>query len=420
MHLGELTGRRVVLLGLGEDVASTIGPVLAAGPAEVRVVEDRVEVLDPLIGPEMMATLDEAARWGEVFVRSPGFPRYQAPLVEALGTGASMTTPLDLWMGTHGSACTVVGVTGTKGKSTVTALVAPLAATHGIRVGVAGNLGPPVFSDRWDRKAPVAVLEVSSYQASDLHHVPDLGVLTHMAEDHLSWHGGVDRYRADKLRLFRNEGGTVGSALVAESSPSARGALAEMGIDAVVVPTPTGPLELPPHRVANAALAVEVVHRLGGPTPTPEAVLEAAASSMPGRLDPCPCPPGLLCLDDALASNPTATAAALAWLRKVGRPTIVLVGGVDRNVDATPLAAEVALWPQGRLEGVALADTGSDLARRCGLDLIGAAESVAEATAIALERSGSEGVILFSPAAPTPARIGNWETRSQQFRAALI
>jgi UDP-N-acetylmuramoylalanine--D-glutamate ligase len=263
-------------------------------------------------------------------------------------------------------------------------------------------------------------LEVSSYQAADLHHVPDLAVVTHLAEDHLSWHGGVDRYVADKLRLLRNDGGTAGTILVAESSGRAREAIAALGLDAVVVAAPLAPAELPAHRVANAALAVEVVHRLGGPAPTAAAVVDAARSSLPGRLDRCVGPPGVLCLDDALASNPSATAAALAWLRGLDRPTVVVVvGGTDRGVDAGPLAEEVGRWRPGRLHAVALPDTGTELATRCGLAVVAVADSVEAATRSALDAAGPGGVVLFSPAAPTPARIGTWQTRSDQFRAAL-
>jgi UDP-N-acetylmuramoylalanine--D-glutamate ligase len=420
VRLADLAGRRVVLLGLGADVIAAVPAVLGAGPAEVRIVVDHPPAHRPAgLDHVPIVTLEEAAAGAEVFVRSPGFPRYRPPLPAAVDGGAVLTTPLDLWLGTHGAGRTVVGITGTKGKSTVSDLVGRLAAAAGLRVGVAGNLGPPVFSDTWDRQAPVVALEVSSYQAADLHHVPDLAVVTHLAEDHLSWHGGVDRYVADKLRLLRNEGGTATTILVAESSGRAREAIAALGLDAVVVAAPPAPPELPAHRVANAALAVEVVHRIGGPAPTAAAVVDAARSSLPGRLDRCVGPPGVLCLDDALASNPSATAAALAWLRGMDRPTVVVLGGTDRGVDSGPLADEVGRWRPGRLHAVALPDTGTELAARCGLAVVAVADSVEDATRSALDAVGSGGVVLFSPAAPTPARVGTWQTRSDQFRAAL-
>lgn len=150
MHLAELAGRRVAVLGLGIDTTAALPVVAGAGPAELLVVEDGPLHAEARGIEHQIVPLHEAATWAEVFVRSPGFPRYEASLVAARERGAAMTTPLDLWLGTHGADRTVIAVTGTKGKSTVTDLVGRLAADVGLRVGVAGNLGVPVFSPGWD------------------------------------------------------------------------------------------------------------------------------------------------------------------------------------------------------------------------------------------------------------------------------
>lgn len=423
MRLADIEGRRVVLLGLGADVVAALPEILDAGPADVRLVLD-----DPLAqapGAEAVearlerVALDDAAASAEVFVRAPGFPRYQPSLLDALERGARMTTPLDLWMGTQGPGRTVVGITGTKGKSTVTRMVGLLAEAQGLRVGVAGNIGPPVFGDGWDRDAPRVALEISSYQAADLHHVPDVAAIPFLAQDHVSWHGGVDRYLADKLRVLRNEGGTVATVLVAEAAGRALDEIAAMGIEPVVVGAPSVDPEIPVQRVRNAALAAAVVARIGGHAPTGDQIVAAARASMPGRLDRCEGPSDLFCIDDALASNPAATAAALAWLRGLGRPTIVLLGGQDRDVDPTPLVEEAARWSGDSLRAVVLPDTGADLARSCSIQVVASARTVEEAVETALDASMPDTAILFSPAAATPARVGNWETRSSAFRSAL-
>ncbi|CAN5688640.1 UDP-N-acetylmuramoyl-L-alanine--D-glutamate ligase [soil metagenome] len=415
MRLDELRGRRVALLGLGADVRAAVDAIRAAGPAELVVVEE-----GSAEGTFVRRTLAEAATTAEVFVRSPGFPRYQVPLQEAMAGGAEMTTPLDLWLGTHGSSRTVVGITGTKGKSTVTDLLGRMAGEAGLDVGVAGNLGVPVFSDGWNHRAPCIVLEVSSYQAADLHHVPDVAVMTYLSEDHLSWHGGVDRYVADKLRLLSNEGRTAGRILVpAHGGRAAEVAAAAGLVVEVVVPPPAGP-EVPSHRVQNAALAAAALAAVGGPGLDGPAIVEAArTSSLPGRLDECAGPAGLLCLDDALASNPSASAAGLAWVRGLGRPTVVVLGGMDRGVDPAPLVAEVARWEAGRLRAITLPVNGSELADRAGVEVVGRAEDVGGAVRLAIGSLSPGGVLLFSPAAPTPPGLGNWETRSRQFREAL-
>lgn len=414
MRLEQLRGRRVALLGLGSDVAAALPAIREAEPAELLLVETGPGSVDGRLAKVDLAV---AAATAEVFVRSPGYPRYQAELTAALARGAQMTTPIDLWLGTHGRDRTVIGVTGTKGKSTVTELIGVLAAEAGMRIGVAGNIGVPVFAAGWDAEAPLVVLEISSYQAADLHEIPDIAVVTFLAEDHLSWHGGVERYRADKLHVVRNEAGTAPRVLIPEVGGDAAAALEVLGIVPEVVRAPAGPEGLPVHRIRNAALAAAALHAAGGPPPEVERVLAAAARSLPGRLDVCPGPEGVRCVDDALASNPSATAAALAWARGADRPTVVILGGADRGVDPAPLVDEVGRWPSGRLRAVALPDTGAELAARIGVEAV-PADSVADAVARGLELLAGEGILLFSPAAPTPAEIGTWVQRSAQFRDA--
>ncbi|NLD75141.1 MAG: hypothetical protein GX643_00595 [Acidimicrobiales bacterium] len=424
MDLADLRARRVVLLGLGADNESALPEIVAAEPSQVRLVLDDPHAEQPepgSLGDSLeRIDLEAAAGWGEVFVRAPGFPRYAPALAGVLERGASMTTPLDLWVGTHGADRTLVAVTGTKGKSTVTTMVGHLARAHGLRVGVAGNIGHAVFGDGWDSQAPIVVLEVSSYQAADLHHVPSLVALPFLAQDHVSWHGGVRRYISDKLRVVRNEGGVVaGGVLVAEESGRAVEEIEALGITPVVVPAPSVEREVPAQRVRNAALAAAVVSRLGVDQLTDDEVRATARMSMPGRLDRCDGPGDLFCVDDALASNPNATAAALSWLRGLDRPTIVLLGGQDREVDPAPLAEEAQRWGGAELRAVALPDTGTDLARVCGIPLVAAVETVEEAVAVALTAAGPGTAVLFSPAAATPSRLGNWERRSSDFRSAL-
>jgi len=435
MRLDELGGRRVVLLGLGADVSAALPSIIDAGPAEIVLVDSAAEQAPGSGGAGRagleLVGLDDAAATADVFVRSPGFPRYLPPLVEARERGALMTTPLDLWMGSRAPGQRVVAITGTKGKSTTTDLVGHFAAVAGIRVGVAGNLGIPVFADGWDSGAPIVVLEVSSYQAADLHHLPDIAVLTSLSEDHLDWHGGVERYRSDKLRVLHQGAELAPVVIVSADSAGALDA-AEAFSPIVVVPPPAG-AALPQQRVQNAALAAEVVRQLGGPQMSVEQILAGAARSMPGRLDVCPAAPlgrfaDVQFVDDALASNPSATAAGLTWARQQDRPTVLVLGGADRGVASGPLSDEAALWATGALRVVTLPDNGHDLATRAGLDIAGAAEEVGDAvrTAVSLLETAAadgdtavSGIVLFSPAAPTPSGSGNWADRSAAFRRAI-
>lgn len=414
VHLADLAGRRVAVLGLGRDTLAALPAIVAASPAELVAVDDAPDASDR--SDLELRSIDEAASAAEVLVRAPGFPRYHQSLVEAREAGMTMTTPLDLWVGSYGADRTVAMITGTKGKSTVTELTARFAREAGFRIGMAGNVGVPVFAEGWDHAAPVIVLEVSSYQAADLHHCPDVAVVTYLSEDHLSWHGGRDRYIADKLQVVRNQGGVADRVLTGADGGAAAAELAALGVRPEVVAMPVAPTELPRHRVQNAALAGALLVALGGPRLGDEEVVAGAAGGLPGRLDRCPGPEGVWCIDDALGSNPSAVAAGLAWLRELGRSTTVLLGGLDRGVDAAPLAEEAARWPNAALRAIALPENGAALAGQARIEVLAHADSVAEAAHLALRDAAHGSAVLFSPGAPTLPTDGNWETRSADFR----
>jgi UDP-N-acetylmuramoylalanine--D-glutamate ligase len=416
MRLDELRDRQVALLGFGEDNRAALPHILDAAPSHVCVADDDEERRRSSPADVEVVPLADALRDHDVLVRSPGFPRYRPDLEAAVSRGATVTTPTDLWLGTHGPRRRVVAVTGTKGKSTTTDFIDRFAHHVGLDLGAAGNMGIPVFSSDWNHEAPDVALEISSYQAVDLDHLPDIAVLTSLAEDHLSWHGGYDQYVADKLRVLHQDGRTAATILVAADDPGACDVTAAWS--PVRVTPPPGDPGPPPHRLQNAALAAEVVRLLSGTEVAEETVVETAHHALPGRLDLCREVGGMAWVDDALASNPFAAAAGLAWARKRRRPTIVVLGGADRGVDPTPLVDEASRWASGTLRVVTLPDNGDDLARLTGLETVGRAHDLSAAVALAVDAC-SNGIVLFAPAAPTPPGIGTWQTRSTQFRDAI-
>lgn len=417
MRLSDLAGRRVALLGLGVDVLAALPLVAAERPAEIVVVDDHASRAFP---EHPRVELAEACRRAEVIIRSPGFPRLA--VIEHLGVppGASpsqMTTPTDLWMASREPGQTVIGVTGTKGKSSTTLMIGELARAHGVRLGVAGNMGVPIFSTDWDHDAPFVALEISSYQASDLSVVPAVAVLTSLAPDHVDWHGGYDAYVRDKLRVVSNGGRTAATILVPEAEEAASRAVASFA-PTIVVDRLRGS-DVPAKKAQNASLAASALESIGVERVDLDVLRRAASSSLPGRLDPCPGPQGATWIDDTLASNPTAAAAALAWARSSGRETVILIGGADRGLSAAPLAEEVARWGAHPPLAVTLGAVGARFAAESGMTVLEAAPSVEAAVDVAVRCVPAGGLVLFSPGAPTPQGEGGWQARSTSFRHAL-
>lgn len=184
------------MLGLGIDNLAALAAVSGAGPASLTAAVDDVDAVtdaDCLVlvaaGAELVTTalaidVVEAAGGGSglrggsgssegsvVVLRAPGYPRHGPVCARLERSGARFTTAVDLWMGTYGSDREVVGITGTKGKSTVTSLLDQLLDLLGIEHLMGGNIGLAI----WEQ-APLppsgvpAVIEVSSYMAADAHH----------------------------------------------------------------------------------------------------------------------------------------------------------------------------------------------------------------------------------------------------------
>ena len=317
----------------------------------------------------------------DVVVRSPGVSRYRAELRAAEAAGVTVTTAMAVWLEDFHDA-PVLAVTGTKGKSTTATLAAAILEQHGLTVALAGNIGTPV-TDLYGRPpADAYVVEVSSYQATDVTVSPRACVLTSLAPDHLDWHGGEEAYYRDKLRLIT--AGPPGrwpstppaprrwpappttptaccSARGGGSGPSPTGRSPWTGCR---WPTPAGSGCPAPTTWPTSA------GRWPGPCccsadlPSPGAVQAAvdAFDGLPSRCRTVGERDGREFVDDALASNPFATTASLGAFP--GRELTVILGGADRGTDpGILLEALAARRPAPRV--VVLGTAADAAARRC-------------------------------------------------------
>jgi UDP-N-acetylmuramoylalanine--D-glutamate ligase len=109
-----------------------------------------------------------------------------------------------------GYECQTVGITGTNGKSTTTALIGHVLNAAGINTAVGGNIGTPIFDLDMPDKNGVLVLELSSYQLDICPKFrPDISVLTNITPDHIDRHGTIENYAASKGRMFEGPGKAV-------------------------------------------------------------------------------------------------------------------------------------------------------------------------------------------------------------------
>jgi UDP-N-acetylmuramoylalanine--D-glutamate ligase len=442
MTLDEVLGARVAVWGLGAEGSAMVALVEARGVEPLRI-DDHPERTARLHGGDgRPVLLPGQVRWRDVdvVVRSPGVSRYRPELRAAEAAGVTVTTAMALWLEDYADA-PVVAVTGTKGKSTTATLTAAVLRGDGLEVALIGNIGVPVLETYGRDRVDAYVVEVSSYQAVDVTSSPGVVVVTNLAPDHLDWHGGIEAYYRDKLRLV----GSGPPGLLAVGAASAEAVHRTAGHPHRTLYGPEGRvrvdgagwLEVDGSAVADAArLRVPGSHNrwnlcgavagallLTGTVPTADAVSGAVAGfeGLPSRCRTIGERAGRTYVDDALASNPFASAASIETF--AGRPLTVIVGGADRGVDPMPLVAALAahrppaavvVLPPGadRLAGL-LGDTGSS-----PVAAVVTAEDVPAAVDLATGLTPDGGVVLFSPGAPTPEGEGGYRARSRQFADA--
>ncbi len=398
MKFSELDGKQVALWGLGRETSALRTQL------QRRLPQARISAVLDDDTPEAEAR--RALADADVLVRSPGVSLYKPLIQQAIAHGTTVTTATGLWLAQRGGEH-VIGVTGTKGKSTTATVIAHLLGQL-MAVELAGNIGRPVI-DLLDTPLETwVVCELSSYQIADLTVGPEVAVLTNLSREHTDWHGGEQRYRADKLRLFELPGVRV------SVKPPAQG-----------WPVPFGPELIPlrgEHNARNVAAAVAAIQAAGLPLPPLPGGL-AGLQALPHRLQTVHTAAlGAEWIDDSISTTPESTIAALEAFPD--RPLVLIAGGSDRDQDYSRLGqALAARAAETRL--IVLPDTGPAIAAAAEAhgfaeDRMSTAGDMREATRLAGALIAPGGVVLLSPAAPSFSQYANFEQRGDDFAALAL
>jgi len=438
-------GRRALVIGFG-----------VSGRASARYLRDHglaVRVADRADTPSLRAALAELGLEGrlggyapedldgvDLVVVSPGVP-WDLPLVEAArGRGIRITSELDLFF----SACRqpVVGITGTNGKTTTTALAADLLRAGGLRVLRGGNIGEPVL-DRVDRLEADewVVLELSSFQLESIAR-PRLriGAVLNVTADHLDRHGTFERYRELKAKAVRSMDAD-GVALLNRDDPAAwsmrsqtaarvipfstrepsigEGVVAEGGwVRAGSTPVlPVAAIQLKgEHNVSNVLAAVGVGWAAGlALEPMAEAV--RSFSGLEHRLELVGDFGGIRWYNDSKATTPESTYRAL---EAFSEPIVLIAGGRSKGTDLAPLARAIAARATAL---VAIGETGPELVERVrgeGMAAAAVAPSLEDAVRQARNAASAGSVVLLSPAFASYDMFRDYEDRGRRFKAAVL
>ena len=426
-----LADASVGVWGLGVEGQASVRRLRTLGVAPVLV--DDTPPAPSLDGFEVLATGSgglAALTRCDVVIKSPGISRYRPEVAELEAAGVVVCGGLGLFL-QDADPDRVVCITGTKGKSTTTALAVHLLTGLGYRARAGGNIGHPPWDPAQDDEPEYWIIETSSFQVPDLATAPRVVAVTSLSPDHLDWHGTVERYYADKLSLCTKPG--VGLAVVDGSDEVLRAHAAALGPHVQWVesvrrrngPGLVGGTGAPGSaQRRNASMARAVLAGLGIAEATDDERLADAAKDfvgLPSRCHSLGRVGSVEFVDDSLSTNVLPARAALGAF--AGRPVALLVGGHDRGLDYAPLGQAVAARPAPTLV-VTMPDNGPRIGAAVREAAAGAqvidADSLEEAVAAAYAWAAAEpdGVVLLSPAAPSFGRFGDYRERAEAFSRA--
>jgi len=441
VRFSELDGARVGVWGAGREISSLAEQLarrLPSATLAVAAFDDlpSTDVRAVLQAPELRivtaAEAVEALSACDVVVRSPGVSMHRPELRALRERGTPVTTATALWLAER-EGRGVIGVTGTKGKSTTAALIFHLASGAAGAAQLAGNIGVPALDLLEQPPTDLAVVELSSYQIADLAIGPQVALITNLFREHADWHGSQEAYHEDKLRIAGLPGvrATVFNARDPRLSAAAPefAAAVPYGVPGGWQVTPRGieragelalaaeELPLPgEHNALNLCGALAALEAFGV-SPPPLRPSLASFDALPHRLQTVAERGGVLYVDDSISTTPESTIAALASFPD--RPIVLIAGGQDRGQDHAELARVLA---ERAVAVIGVPTTGPrllDAARAAGVPdsrAVGARDLEA---ALEAARSLAEdgGVILLSPAAPSYDSYRDFEERGERFGA---
>ncbi len=430
-------GKRFAVVGLGRNGAPAVHALRAMG-AEVAAWDDRVR-------PDGIDLRDPTAEIAtfDALVLSPGIPhRFPAPHPIA---AAALAASVPVWSDAEllfqavraaGSRARFVGITGTNGKSTTTALLAHIAATAGVAHAAGGNLGPAALSLPLLDHQGLYILEMSSYMLERLATMSfDSAAMLNLSPDHLDRHGGMPGYLAAKGQIFARQSASALAVIGVDDTFSrdmadavagpkvvrvSGGRRADVWVANGILMDRDGPIlpmaearALPgSHNAQNAAAAAALAAGLGLPR---EAIARGIVSfaGLPHRQQRVATVDGVGYIDDSKATNADAAARALGCYDRL----VWIAGGQAKAggiAALTPLFPRIAhavlIGQDAPLLAAQLAEAGVPHTMAPTLD-------AAVPLAHDLARLTASPVVLLSPACASFDQFSGFEARGQRFAA---
>ncbi len=431
----DLRGTNALVVGLGRSGRAAARLLAAQGARVTAVDEGRPEVgdLGSVVAELRLGQEGFDAAGRDLVVVSPGVPLAHPDLARALALGTQVVAEVELasWFLPQ----PIVGITGTNGKSTTTALCGEMLRAGGLRTFVGGNLGTPLceaVGGAWD----ALVVELSSFQLEGIRTFhAQVAAFLNLTPDHLDRYANLDAYAAAKARLFENQRVDDVAVLNAADPMSARmgGKGRRWLFGPTVKPPPSARpqsggfvIEFPParseryrlgnralrgqHNLENAMAAALCARALEVPTEAVQKALDSFAG-LPHRLEWIRELRGVEYINDSKATNVDSTVVAL---RAIPGPLWWIAGGRGKGAPYAPLRPLL----EGRTRGMLLIGEDAPALERelAGVAPVTNAGTLGAAVQTAAGRAVAGETVLLSPACASYDQFKNYEERGDVFR----
>lgn len=420
-----IKGKRILVLGFGREGSSTLKRILEIGGFETVSVADARDVSASL--PEGVSFVEperylDCLNDYDVVFKSPGVVLKQSP--EAYK--ALITSETEVFMQAYRDK--IIGITGTKGKSTTSSFIYYVLSESGKNVLFAGNIGIPVFEIADDvAKDTIVVLELSCHQLEYAKTAPHVGVLLNVYEDHLDHYGTRERYGLAKKNIYKYQKKedllyTLKEVISEWGEAESKTVFIDKSMSPVKSLDSLSHTNFRgEHNLLNIAFAYNVCKEFGVED---ECFIQAVMNfkTLPHRLEPAGNIDGVDYYDDSISTTVKSTISAVESIKNAA---LLLVGGMERNLVYDELISYVAKSHLKYL--ICMYDSGKrifDLYEKCPekTDKSPVAVLVKDLSAGVLEAkklAATGDAVLLSPAAASYGYFKNFEERGDVFKELI-
>ena len=417
-------GKHYAVYGLARSGLATAEALLASG-ANVTAWDAREDARAKAPKRGQVANLDEAGLTQfDSLVVTPGLPLNRHPIAQrARDMGVEIIGDIELFARARPELPRhkVVGITGTNGKSTTTALIHHILKTAGVPTAMGGNIGLPILAQDPLPEGGVYVLELSSYQIDLTQSLDcDVAVLLNVTPDHLDRYDSFDAYAASKARLFAMQA-SGREAIIAEDDEQTRAIAEELArsgywrrnkLVSVSRADVKDQQKLPalqgPHNAQNIACAMAACRQLGV---TFAAIVKGLETypGLPHRMERVAKKDGIIFVNDSKATNPTAAAPALAAFESIRW----ICGGRAKTDNLDECAPYF-----GHVRSAYTIGEAAELFERLLSPFVPVknCHELAQAVREAAQDAEAGDTVLLSPACASFDQFGDFEERGDKFR----